>query len=145
MAQPHLPGTEIFDGGPPFRLERSLRLIKPNQRRSMQRAILAVLIVWAPLFVLSAIEMRDSGEGRAQAVAPLRPARLALLKRNRLDPLVANFKPEQSTRAFWRRRNSTRQQRCNPSSLYWDGIAYTGLIGLLAIAAASGESTGASQ
>ena len=56
MAQPHLPGTEIFDGGPPFRLEKSLGLIKPNQRRSVQRAILAVLIVWAPLFVLSAIE-----------------------------------------------------------------------------------------
>lgn len=56
MAQPHLPGTEIFDGGPPFRLEKSLGLIKPNQRRSVQRAIWAVLIVWAPLFVLSAIE-----------------------------------------------------------------------------------------
>ena len=56
MAQAHLPGTEIFDGGPPFRLEKSLGLIKPNQRRSVQRAILAVLIVWAPLFVLSVIE-----------------------------------------------------------------------------------------
>ena len=56
MAQPNLPDSEIFDGGPPFRLEKSLGLIKPNQRRSVQRAIFAVLIVWAPLFVLSAIE-----------------------------------------------------------------------------------------
>ena len=48
--------TEIFDGGPPLRLEKSLGLIKPNQRRSVQRALFAVLIVWAPLFVLSAVE-----------------------------------------------------------------------------------------
>ena len=56
MAETNRADTEIFDGGPPLRLEKSLGLIKPNQRRSVQRAILAVLIVWAPLFVLSAIE-----------------------------------------------------------------------------------------
>jgi hypothetical protein len=56
MAQPNLSDNEIFDGGPPLRLEKSLGLIKPNQRRSVQRALFAVLIVWAPLFVLSAIE-----------------------------------------------------------------------------------------
>jgi hypothetical protein len=57
MAEANRPGdSEIFDGGPPLRLEKSLGLIKPNQRRSVQRALLAVLIVWAPLFVLSAIE-----------------------------------------------------------------------------------------
>jgi hypothetical protein len=37
-------------------LEKSLGLIKPKERRSVQRAVIAVLIVWAPLFVLSAIE-----------------------------------------------------------------------------------------
>jgi hypothetical protein len=46
MARPDLPD----------KLEKSLGLIKPNQRRSVQRALFAVLIVWAPLFVLSAIE-----------------------------------------------------------------------------------------
>jgi hypothetical protein len=47
--------TEIFDGGRRSGW-RVPGLIKPNQRRSVQRALLAVLIVWAPLFVLSAIE-----------------------------------------------------------------------------------------
>jgi hypothetical protein len=56
MAETNRADPEIFDGGPPFRLEKSLGLIKPNERRSVQRSMLAVLIVWAPLFVLSAIE-----------------------------------------------------------------------------------------
>ena len=56
MAETNRADAEIFDGGPPLRLEKSLGLIKPNERRSVQRAMLAVLIVWAPLFVLSAIE-----------------------------------------------------------------------------------------
>jgi hypothetical protein len=56
MAETNRADNDIFDGGPPLRLEKSLGLIKPNERRSVQRAGLAVLIVWAPLFVLSAIE-----------------------------------------------------------------------------------------
>ena len=56
MAETNRADTELFDGGPPLRLEKSLGLIKPNERRSVQRAVIAVLIVWAPLFVLSAIE-----------------------------------------------------------------------------------------
>jgi hypothetical protein len=60
--------TEIFDGGPPFRLEKSLGLIKSNQRRSVQRALLAVLIVWAPLLVLSAIESLVLEENKAGLV-----------------------------------------------------------------------------
>jgi len=55
---------EIFDGGPPLRLEKSLGLIKPNQRRSIQRAVLIVLIVGAPLFVFSAIESLVLEENR---------------------------------------------------------------------------------
>ena len=64
MAEANRADTEIFDGGPPFRLEKSLGLIKPNERRSVQRALLAVLIVWAPLFVLSAIESLVLGENK---------------------------------------------------------------------------------
>jgi hypothetical protein len=30
MVQSHLPGTEIFDGGPPFRLEKSLDSSSPT-------------------------------------------------------------------------------------------------------------------
>ena len=56
MAEANRADTQIFDGGPPLRLEKSLGLIKPNERRSVQRAVIALLIVWAPLFVLSAIE-----------------------------------------------------------------------------------------
>jgi len=56
--------TEIFDGGPPLRLEKSLGLIKPNQRRSVQRALFVVLIVWVPLFVFSAIESLALGENK---------------------------------------------------------------------------------
>src|SRR6266850_2614146 len=64
MAETNRADTEIFDGGPPLRLEKSLGLIKPNQRRSAQRALFAVLIVWAPLFVLSAIESLVLGENK---------------------------------------------------------------------------------
>ena len=64
MAETNRADAEIFDGGPPFRLEKSLGLIKPNERRSVQRALLALLIVWAPLFVLSAIESLVLGENR---------------------------------------------------------------------------------
>jgi hypothetical protein len=65
MAEANRPSdSEIFDGGPPLRLEKSLGLIKPDQRRSVQRGLLVVLIVWAPLFVLSAIESLVLGENR---------------------------------------------------------------------------------
>jgi hypothetical protein len=45
--------SEIFAGGPPVRLERSLGLIKPDNPRIIQRAILAGLIGWVPLVVLT--------------------------------------------------------------------------------------------
>ena len=64
MPDKNRPDNEIFDGGPPLRLEKSLGLIKPNQRRSIQRAVLLVLIVWAPLVVLSAIESMVLEENR---------------------------------------------------------------------------------
>jgi hypothetical protein len=64
MAQRNLADNEIFDGGPPLRLEKSLGLIKPNQRRSIQRAVLVIAIVWAPLAILSAIESLVLRENR---------------------------------------------------------------------------------
>jgi hypothetical protein len=64
MAEANGSDTEIFDGGPPLRLEKSLGLIKPNERRSVQRAVLAVVIVWAPLFIISAIESLALGENK---------------------------------------------------------------------------------
>ena len=49
-------GRELFDGGPPRRLQRSLGLIKPDDPRIARRAELAVLVGWAPLVVLVIVE-----------------------------------------------------------------------------------------
>jgi hypothetical protein len=48
--------TELLDGGPPRRLQRSLGLIKPDDPRIARRAELAVLVGWAPLVVLAIVE-----------------------------------------------------------------------------------------
>jgi hypothetical protein len=64
MAQPHRVEDEIFDGGPPLRFEKSLGLIKPNERRIVRRAVLVVLIVWAPLYIFSAIESLALGQNK---------------------------------------------------------------------------------
>jgi hypothetical protein len=48
--------TELLDGGPPCRLQRSLGLIKPDDPRTTRRAELAVLFGWAPLVVLAVVE-----------------------------------------------------------------------------------------
>jgi hypothetical protein len=50
MAEGKRPDIEIFDGGPPIRLEKSLGLIKPDERRSFQRAVVIVLVVLAAAF-----------------------------------------------------------------------------------------------
>jgi hypothetical protein len=62
MAQTGRPDPEIFDGGPPHRLEKSLGLIRADQRRTGRRAMLVVLLVWAPLYIISAIESLVSGK-----------------------------------------------------------------------------------
>jgi hypothetical protein len=53
--------TDVFDCGPPIRLQKSLRLIKPDQRRIGWRAILVVLIAWAPLPILAAAQSFSLG------------------------------------------------------------------------------------
>src|SRR5215471_16370046 len=45
--------SELFDGGPPVRLQRSLGLIKPDNPRIIYRAVLAGVIAWLPLVVLT--------------------------------------------------------------------------------------------
>ena len=64
MAETNRADTEIFDGGPPLRLEKSLGLVKPNERRTVRRALLTILIAWAPLFVLSLVESLALGENK---------------------------------------------------------------------------------
>src|SRR5262245_14258809 len=68
MAEGNRPGIEIFDGGPPLRLEKSLGLIKPNERRSVRRAVLAIALVWLPLLILSAIESLAYKENRVASL-----------------------------------------------------------------------------
>jgi hypothetical protein len=68
MAPPNSADDELFDGGPPLRFEKSIGLIKPNERRSVRRALLAVLIVWAPLLVLSAIETLTLGANKLSSL-----------------------------------------------------------------------------
>src|SRR5215475_11795712 len=68
MAEGNRPGIEIFDGGPPFRLEKSLGLIKPDERRSFRRAVLAAALVWLPLLILSVIESLAYGENRVASL-----------------------------------------------------------------------------
>ncbi|MBI3796209.1 MAG: hypothetical protein HY268_04465 [Deltaproteobacteria bacterium] len=53
MIHPH---HEIFAGGPPFRLQRSLGLIKPDNPRIIHRAILAGVVGWVPLLVLAIVQ-----------------------------------------------------------------------------------------
>src|SRR5262245_3398745 len=68
MAEGDRPSIEIFDGGPPLRLEKSLGLIKPDERRSFRRAVLAAALVWLPLLILSAIESLAYGENRVASL-----------------------------------------------------------------------------
>lgn len=44
---------ELFDGGPPLRLQRSLGLIEPGRPLVARRALLALLIGWLPPAVLA--------------------------------------------------------------------------------------------
>jgi hypothetical protein len=48
--------SELFSGGPPHRLQQSLHLIKPDNPRIIQRAILVGVVGWAPLVVLAAVQ-----------------------------------------------------------------------------------------
>jgi hypothetical protein len=47
---------DLFGGGPPCRIERYFGLIKPDDRRIRRRAVLAVLITWGPLFLITVFQ-----------------------------------------------------------------------------------------
>jgi hypothetical protein len=47
--------NEIFDGGPPSRLEAWLRLRKSGDRRTLRLAIGMVAVAWLPLVILTAL------------------------------------------------------------------------------------------
>ena len=59
---------ELFDGGPPGRLQRSLGLVKPNEPRMVWRAVIAVLVGWVPLVVLAAAQDLTLGADRIRSL-----------------------------------------------------------------------------
>jgi hypothetical protein len=59
---------ELFDGGPPRRLQRSLGLLKPNAPRIVWRAVFTVLVGWVPLAVLAAAQDLALGGDRTRAL-----------------------------------------------------------------------------
>ena len=68
MAESNRAAAEIFDGGPPLRLEKSLGLVESERQRTFQRAVLVILIVWLPLFVLAAIQSLVLGENKLSSL-----------------------------------------------------------------------------
>jgi hypothetical protein len=48
--------VDLFEVAPPHKLQAALGLIRPDNARVRRRAIIAVLIAWVPLAVLSAIQ-----------------------------------------------------------------------------------------
>jgi hypothetical protein len=50
------PDTALFEGGPPLGLQRRLGLIKDQNLHVGRRALLAVLIGWAPLVLLAIVQ-----------------------------------------------------------------------------------------
>jgi len=48
--------SELFAGGPPGRLQRSLGLIKPDEPRIIHRTIFVAVVGWIPLVVLAAVQ-----------------------------------------------------------------------------------------
>ncbi len=40
---------DLFDGGPPLRLQRSIGLIKPGDRQIRKRVFISILIGWVPI------------------------------------------------------------------------------------------------
>jgi hypothetical protein len=59
---------ELFDGGPPRRLQRSLGLIRPDKPGIVRRALLAMVLGWVPLVVLAVAQDLALGEDRARSL-----------------------------------------------------------------------------
>lgn len=53
---PNLRRLQLMEGGPTYRLQKRLGLIRANSPRIVRRALLSILITWVPLAVLAAIQ-----------------------------------------------------------------------------------------
>jgi hypothetical protein len=54
---------QVFDGGPPLRLQRSLGLVKPEQPCILRRALFSATIAWVPLALATAAQTLFRGDG----------------------------------------------------------------------------------
>ena len=52
----------LTEGGPTFRLEERVGLIRANSKRILRRALLSVLLTWVPLLILSALQGNATGQ-----------------------------------------------------------------------------------
>jgi hypothetical protein len=59
-----LADNELFDGGPPRRLETVLRLVKPDEPKSIGRVVIVTLIAWAPLILLASMQSFALGQDK---------------------------------------------------------------------------------
>jgi len=57
----------LFDGGPFYRLQQRLGLVRDEQRRIGFRVLVAVLISWVPLVVLAAVQGVAVGPTRLES------------------------------------------------------------------------------
>jgi len=57
----------LFDGGPFYRLQQRLGLVRAEQRRIGFRVLVAVLIVWVPIVVLAAVQGLAIGPTRLES------------------------------------------------------------------------------
>ena len=55
---------ELFDGGPPRRLETALRLVKPDKPQTIARAVFISMLAWAPLILLAAMQSFVLGQDK---------------------------------------------------------------------------------
>ena len=55
---------QLFDGGPPRRLEAALRLVRPDKPNSLRRVALISIFIWAPLVLLAAMQSLALGENK---------------------------------------------------------------------------------
>ena len=59
--------ADLFEGGPPMRLERTLGLVEPDEPRVGRRAFFVVLLGWAPLAVLAVVQVFTSTSQTARS------------------------------------------------------------------------------
>lgn len=61
------PSYKLFDGGPVYRLEQKLGLVRDGEWRTGFRALFIALVCWAPLVVLSAVQGLAIGPTRLES------------------------------------------------------------------------------